>query len=398
MKRRNFIKASTFASTAMLAPAFLNADLGLPIQQNRAGKILIVLQLSGGNDGLNTIVPYKNDVYYQNRRKIAIPENKVLKVSDELGFHPALKPLQALFDEGLFTIINNVGYPNSVRSHFRSLDIWLTGSNAEEHWKTGWLGRYLDSNCQDCHSPYYAIGIGDNLSLALKGEYRTGFAMRNPRKLKQATNNQFLKNVGAIVEDQATNANLQYLYKTMVSTQTSANYLYQQSKVHKSKAEYPKTSFGKSLKQIAELITADTNTQIYYAGMGGFDTHANQEYAHNRLLKDYAESVTALIKDLKFNGLLKDTLILTFSEFGRRVKQNGSNGTDHGTANNLFLFGGSLRKPGIYNNGPNLQNLINGDLVYEIDFRRIYATILKNWLNADPHQVLGRNFKVLPLF
>ena len=186
-----------------------------------------------------------------------------------------------------------------------------------------------------------------------------------------------------------------YLYKTMIQTQSSAKYLFEKSQTANSKITYPSNPFAKDLKMIAELITADTGTKVYYTSLGGFDTHASQKNKQNRLLKGYAESMAAFVKDLKSNDLLKDTLIMTFSEFGRRVKQNASGGTDHGTANNLFLVGGDLKKAGVFNEGPNLNDLDNGDLKYTIDFRNIYADILENWLDTESNLVLKKEFNGL---
>ena len=396
MKRRNFLKNTGLASTSLYIPQFLNAFQSPFANKSRAGKILVVLQLSGGNDGLNTIVPYRNDVYYQNRPTLGIQKSEVLSISDELGLNPAMEAFRSLYDEGLVSIINSVGYPNPDRSHFRSMDIWHTASDSSEYLSSGWIGRYLDNQCVGCANPLHAIEVDDTLSLALKGGKYSGFAVSNPRKLKRQADNRFLKAIANNGNHEA-EENVAYLYKTLIDTQSSADYLFEKSKVHQSKIIYPNNAFAKDLKQIAELITADSDTQIYYAGMTGFDTHANQKNAQARLLKNYSESVAAFVKDLKSNNLLEDVLILTFSEFGRRVKQNGSNGTDHGTANNVFLMGGNLRKAGFYNVAPDLLNLDKGDLIYDIDFRAIYATVLEDWLEVEAAPILGRTFRGLQL-
>lgn len=397
MKRRNFLRASALASTASMVPAFLKAFNTNHLHSSRTGKILVVVQLSGGNDGLNTIVPYRNDIYYKNRPNLAIKKEQVLKISDDLGFNPALQSLQSLYDDGLVSIINNVGYPNPDRSHFRSMDIWHTASSSSEYLSSGWIGRYLDNACHGCDKPYHALEVDDSLSLAMKGKERSGFAMSNPMQLKNTTNNRFLQAVGQAHDHDHHEENVAYLYKTMIDTQASADYLFKQSKVYRSSVQYPQSAFGKDLKQIAELITAETDTRIYYVSLTGFDTHANQKNQQARLLKQYADGMNAFVKDLKQNKLLDDTLIMTFSEFGRRVKQNASNGTDHGTANNLYLIGGRLKQPGFYNNGPNLNQLDKGDLIYEIDFRRIYATLLDNWLETNAVPILNGSFKKLGL-
>ncbi|MBK7475187.1 MAG: DUF1501 domain-containing protein [Haliscomenobacter sp.] len=395
MRRREFLRQSGLASTALFVPAFLNQLQFGKLHQRRSGKILIAIQLSGGNDGLNTIVPYRNDLYYKFRPSLGISPEHVLKVDPNLGFNPALESLRDLYDNGLVTILNSVGYPNPDRSHFRSMDIWHSASSSQEYWNTGWLGRYLDSNCAGCASPYHAIELDDSLSLALKGAQRTGFAMSEPAQLKRTTENRFLKAIAQQHSSSEDHDHVAYLYKTMASTQSSANYLFEQSRIYASGVAYPQTPFGRDLKTVAELITADTDTKIYYVSLTGFDTHANQKVQQERLLKQYADGVNALVTDLKQNGLLQDTLILTFSEFGRRVTQNASNGTDHGTANNLFLIGGSLKKPGFFNEGPDLTTLDEEDLIYKLDFRSVYSTVLKQWLHADVPDILGSDFPAL---
>ena len=388
MKRRNFIKNSAFASTAMMVPSFLKGYPQGGLLGSRSGKVLIVIQLSGGNDGLNTVIPYGNDIYYRGRPTLAIQQSNVIKLNDELGWNPSLAPLRSVYDQGEISIINNVGYPNPDRSHFRSMDIWHTASSSSEFLSSGWIGRYLDNNCVGCDTAHHALEMDDSLSLALKGKNRSGFAVNDLNQLKKTSNNDFLKAVSQHPDHEE--ENVAYLYKTMIDTQSSANYLHERSRTHKSKVTYPQTPFSKDLKQVAELITADTDTRIYYITLGGFDTHAFQQKKQNRLLKQYAEGVAAFIKDLKQNNLFDDTLIMTFSEFGRRVQQNGSGGTDHGTANNVFLMGGDLRKKGFYNKGPNLLNLDNGDLKYEIDFRSIYANLLEDWLGSKTTGILAK--------
>lgn len=395
-KRREFIKASALASTSMLAPNFLSAFAKNSNLRSRSGKILIVVQLSGGNDGLNTVIPYENDIYYQSRPQLGISKNDVIKLNSVQGINSAMQSLQSLYDEGLLSIVNSVGYPNPDRSHFRSMDIWQTASDSDQYLHSGWLGRYLDHACGNCQEPYHALEIDDSLSLAMKGEIRNGFAMSNPQQLNRTTNNRFLK---AVVQQshEHEHEQVEYLYKTMIDSQSSAAYLFEKSKTYRSPETYPNTPFGRDLKQIAELITADTNTQVYYVSLTGFDTHANQKNIQERLLQQYADGMRALVSDLKKNNLLKDTLIMTFSEFGRRVQQNASNGTDHGTANNLFLIGEQLHKPGFFNQAPDLSNLDNGDLIYQVDFRNIYATILDKWLESSAPQILGKKFETMNL-
>ena len=391
MDRRTFLQRSALASASWLAPRFLQ-DLG-HASSEKQGKILIVVQLSGGNDGLNTIIPYRNDLYYQNRPSLGIRKEELLAVDTELGLHPSLQPLRALYDEGAVSILNNVGYPNPDRSHFRSMDIWHTASDSDTYLSTGWLGRYLDNFCRDC-APHLAVEVDDSLSLAMKGDIRNGFAVSNPDRMHKAIHQPFLEAIAGQTP-KPDPGNLPFLYKTLVETQTSTDYLVEKNRSRRSVAHYPSHPFGKDLKQIAELIANGSETRIYYVSLGSFDTHANQARQQARLLEQYANSMKALIEDLRHHGLFRDTLILTFSEFGRRVKQNASGGTDHGTANNTFLISGALQKPGFFNEGPDLGKLDQGDLVHQIDFRQIYAMILDQWLDVDSTTILGRKFDAL---
>ncbi len=386
MKRRDFLKHTGLASTTLMVPSFVQAYAGSN-SAARLGKTLIVVQLSGGNDGLNTIVPYRNDLYYNNRPTLGLKKEELLRADDEMGFNPSLKGLKSLYDDGRLCIINSVGYPNPDRSHFRSMDIWHTGSGSDQYWSSGWLGRYLDSDCSGCETPYQAIEVDDSLSLAMKGRQRNGFAVSKPQQLRRVANNPFLRHIGQHHHDHD-EENVAYLYKTMVDTQSSANYLYQKWKTYDSTVDYPNSSFARDLKCIAALMTAETDTRVYYVSLGGFDTHASQKGKQNRLLKTYSEGMSAFVKDLRQHRLLDQAMILTFSEFGRRVKQNASGGTDHGTANNVFLIGDNLPKQGFYNAPPNLADLDRGDLKYQVDFRSIYASLLDNWLGADAGAVL----------
>ena len=397
MKRREFLTRSAFtAAGSLLVPQFLRA-FNTQAQPAKNAKKLVVVQLSGGNDGLNTVVPFRNDIYYRERPSIAIAADKVLKINDEIGFNPALEKLKTLYDNGLVTVVNNVGYPNPDRSHFRSMDIWQTGSGSEQYLSSGWIGRYLDAHCagKAC-SPHAALEIDDTLSLVLQGQKTNGLALQNPEKLFRQTQSDLVQ---ALAKNQPADdhENVAYLYKTLAETVSSADYVYSKSKVYKSRLLYPSTELGKSLKTIAELIISGVDTSVYYVSLSGFDTHIRQNNQQDRLLRQYAEAMSVFVEDLKANGQLDDTLVMTFSEFGRRVKQNASNGTDHGTANNLFLIGGPSRSRSVFNEAPDLVNLDNGDLKFQVDFRQIYATLLDNWLKTSSQAVLGQQFSTLAL-
>ncbi|MFZ2905141.1 MAG: DUF1501 domain-containing protein [Cyclobacteriaceae bacterium] len=394
--RRTFLKQSALATAGtMLLPNFLKAlESNTRIQAN-AQKILVVIQLSGGNDGLNTVVPYGNDLYYQLRPQLALASDKILKASDTLGFHPALTKLNELYDQGYLAVINNVGYPNPDRSHFRSMDIWQTASDATEYLHTGWIGRYLDSSCNDCNVAHQAIEIDDTLSLALKGESIKGLAVKNPKKLYDILHNQFFQKVSQNIPQASADPTLHYLYKTLAETTSSADYIYDKSKVYRTSVTYPNHEFAGQLKTVAELITSGIETKVYYVSLSGFDTHVRQQPVHERLLAQYAESVYAFISDLEKVNRFQDVMIMTFSEFGRRVAQNASNGTDHGTANNLFIMGKNLKQKGFINETPDLSKLDDGDLIHQIDFRSVYATLLSKWLTSNDSAILNGSFKVL---
>jgi uncharacterized protein (DUF1501 family) len=399
MKRRQFLTNSILASAgSLLIPNFLKA---LELQSANVltnHKKLIIIQLSGGNDGLNTVVPYRNDIYYKLRPDIAIEKTKILTLNDELGLNPVMIGLKNLYDDGMLSIISNVGYPNPDRSHFRSMDIWQTASSANEYLSTGWLGRYLDAQCTQTQClPHYAIEVDDTLSLAMKGERSKALAVQDAKKLFQATRPAFLKTMQPQISETHTQGhdNISYLYKTLAETVSSAEYLYDTSKIQKTKATYATGEFGRRMKTIAELILSGVQTQIFYVSLSGFDTHIRQNDKQEKLLEEYAISVAALIQDLKANSLLDNVLVMTFSEFGRRVAQNGSNGTDHGTANQVFLMGNKLKKKGFYNAAPDLTDLDEGDLRFTIDFRNIYADVLKNWLEINPNLILGQSFEGL---
>ena len=388
--RRSFIKKSAYLSVGtLMVPQLIQAYN--PIE--KTGKRLVVIQLSGGNDGLNTIVPYRNDLYYQLRPEIAIAKNIVLKGNDDLGFNPVMKGVKSMYDDGDLAVINSVGYPNPDRSHFRSMDIWHTASGSNEYLSHGWLGKHFDQQCDDC-KPYQAIEVDDSLSLAMKGKNYKAMSTTNPYQLYMTTRDKQIQRIGQHAHS-ASHTNLDYLYKTMAQTVDAAAYIRNKSKGQQSGVSYPNTPLGKHLKLTAQLINGGASTEVYYLSMGGFDTHFNQVARQKQLLKQYSEATSAFVKDMKMSGNWNDTLMLTFSEFGRRVAENGSKGTDHGTANNLLLMGGDLKKPGFYNEAPNLTDLDNGDLKFQVDFRSVYSTVLKNWLQSDPKAIIGTNHPVL---
>ena len=401
IKRKEFIQIGSLATASMLLPKFLKAFEGqtmVPL----GNKVVVILQLSGGNDGLNTVIPVRNDLYYKARPRLGIAKDKALLLTDEVGLNPALTAFKDLYDDGSLSIINSVGYPNPDRSHFRSMDIWHTASQSSEYWNNGWVGRYLDAQCKGCDKPTQAIEIDDILSLALKGNNIKGIAVKDPRRLYGTANEKFFKEVMKNHKparpaggDEAGEQSADYLYKTMAETLSSADYIFQQSKMHPTKAEYPKTDLGNSMKTIASLIFSEINTKVYYVSLGSFDTHINQEGQQQRLFTEMNDAVKSFVKDLKANSRFDDVMLFTFSEFGRRVAQNASNGTDHGTANNMFLISGGLKQKGLINPLPDLADLDEGDLKYKVDFKNVYATVLNKWLKANDKEILAKQYEYL---
>ena len=388
-KRKEFLQLGALASASVMMPKFLKA-FETPSVVPPGNKVVVVLQLNGGNDGLNTVIPIRNDIYFKSRPKLAIAKDAALAITSEVGLHPALDSFKNLFDDGSLSILNNVGYPNPDRSHFRSMDIWQTASHSHEYLHTGWLGRYLDNQCVGCDKPTQALEIDDMLSLAMKGELQKGLAFRDPRKLYSSSNEKYYKEI--VDASHQHEEPVAYLYKTMRDTLHSADYIFEQSKLHPSKHTYPATQLGKNLKTIASLILSDINTRVYYVSLGSFDTHINQAGQQQRLFTEMNNAIRSFTDDLKANGRFEDVLLMTFSEFGRRVAQNASNGTDHGTANNMFLVSGGLKQKGILNEMPNLSDLENGDLKHSIDFKQVYATILNKWLGSKDEEILGAKY------
>jgi uncharacterized protein (DUF1501 family) len=395
IKRRQFIQVGSLATASFLVPKFLKAFEGSAMVPG-GNKVVVILQLSGGNDGLNTVIPIRNDIYYRSRPRLGILKDKALSLTDEVGLHPALTSFRQAYDDGALGILNNVGYPNPDRSHFRSMDIWQTGSQSNEYLNSGWIGRYLDAQCSGCDKPTQALEIDDMLSLALKGDNIKGLALKDPKRLYGISNEKYFKEISKQHSaDHHDEQPVDYLYKTMAETLSSADYIFQQSKLHPSKTEYPTTEVGNSFKSIASLIFSDINTKVYYVSLGSFDTHINQENQQQRLFKEMNDAVSSFIKDLKANNRFNDVLLFSFSEFGRRVAQNASGGTDHGTANNMFFLSGGLKEKGVLNAPPDLNDLEEGDLKYKIDFKNVYATVLKNWLGADAEKILGNKYSQL---
>ena len=387
IKRKRFLQIGSLATASLMMPKFLKA-FEKPTMVPPGNKVVVVIQFNGGNDGLNTVIPIRNDIYYRERPRLGITKENAVPLTDEVGLNPALTAFKDLYADGSLGILNNVGYPNPDRSHFRSMDIWQTSSSSNEYCNTGWIGRYLDAQCIGCDKPTQAVEIDDILSLALKGENNNGLAFKDPRKLYSISNEKYFKDIATNHHEGDETAD--YLYKTMSGTLSSADYIFQHSKLHPTTEIYPLTGLGKDLKTIVSLILSDINTKVYYVSLGSFDTHVNQQEQQKKLFTELNDAVKAFTGDLKKNNRFQDVLMMTFSEFGRRVSQNASGGTDHGTANNMFFISGGLKEKGILNAMPNLADLNEGDLKHTVDFKNVYATVLNKWLGANDSLILGK--------
>jgi uncharacterized protein (DUF1501 family) len=362
----------------------------------KEGRILVVLQLSGGCDGLNVVVPTRNDVYYASRPTLGLQRESTLRLTDENGLHPALTGLKELYDEGMLGIFGQVGYPNPDRSHFRSMDIWQSASNTEDFWTSGWLGRYLDNECKGYDDLIKGIEMDDTLSLAMQGEKFGGIGLSSPGRFFQNANSPLLHDLA-----EATNVHTQtddardYMYKTLVGVQSSIDHIQKDFRINASQVSYPKSALSARLQTVARLINSGMPTRVYYASHATYDTHVLQLEKQGNQLADLNGAVSAFWKDLKASNRQKDVLMLVFSEFGRRVKENLGKGTDHGTANNVFVISGGLAKQGLLTPQPDLKNLVDGDLVMQTDYRRIYATVLNKWLEADDQEIMKKKWDLL---
>lgn len=392
--RRRFLSVGALTATV---PGFLSeTGRALAADKSLANKqrVLIVVQLAGGNDGLNTLIPFRDDMYYKARPKIGIARNKSLKLTDEYALHPEACELRKLFDDGLLGIVTNVGYPNPNRSHFRATEIWETGM-PEKAELTGWVGRYFDNECRGIASPMLGLQFGDKPAMTFTHPKSRAVSLTNPSLFHwDDVTSKAMERLNRV--SMTDNAQLDFLQRVSNDTLSLSRKIQDAIKGTKTAAEYAPFNFSQSLKVVAQMIAAEVPTQVYYVSLSGFDTHTTQIGRHAGLLQELSEGLGSLIADLKALGHLDRTLVMTFSEFGRRVAENEQQGTDHGTANIMFLAGGKV-KAGIHGSLPDLANLDEGDLKFQTDFRAVYAAVLKDWFAADASKVLGAEFKPLPI-
>jgi uncharacterized protein (DUF1501 family) len=383
------------------------------------GNILVVLQLAGGNDGLNTVIPVGNDEYLKARPKIAIRDKAALLLDSKTGLHPALAGLSAAYQDGHLAVVQAVGYPNPNRSHFRSTEIWATATDENLSSTTGWIGRYFDNACQGCDA---AVGI------ALAGQTPQAFSAMVPKgvlyqgggwgggKKKKKEAGLMLEADGSMVmeddegdgpaggsigeiggpSNKGKMSSLDFLERTDMDAKVSQQEIAKASARAKNAAPYPGSRLGQNFAAVARLIAGGMPTRVYYLSQGGYDTHIDQAGAHERLLREMGDAVAAFLADLKAQGNLDRVSLMTFSEFGRRLKENASGGTDHGAAAPLFLAGGAVHA-GLHGKMPSLakKDLNDGDVKFNVDFRSVYATVLEKHLGVKSDSILGRNFPLL---
>lgn len=419
--RREFLTGGlTFLSAATTMPLFLGRTVSVLAADeptSRPGKrddqrILVVVQLAGGNDGLNTIVPVEMDAYYRARPRIAIQKKDALKLEKGVALHPAAKGLKELFDDGRLAIVQGVGYPNPNRSHFTSMDIWHTADpNLRIH--DGWLGRYFDSCCKGDDpepEPIQGVALMGEAPVAMQGGRFSPLAFQNPdaltwraggRDAKAAAAFRKLNNIDGDLPD-SPHALGDFLQRAALKAQVGADQIRsaaggQNLGGRRERLGRRGDELARSLQLVAKMIAADMPTRIYYVSMGGFDTHTGQEGRHRQLMEQLGEGLKGFVDTLAEDKLLDRVLVMSFSEFGRRVQENASGGTDHGEAAPMFLIGSQLR-PGVHEQHPSLDNLHRGDLSFGCDFRRVYASVLRDWLKTKPDKVLKGSYQPLPLF
>jgi uncharacterized protein (DUF1501 family) len=409
--RRDFLcRLGLFATGGMLmlnstpVHALQSSSLFRKLARLETNRVLVLIQLNGGNDGLNTFVPYRNDDYHRARPTIGIRENDVIRLTDTMGMHPALDPLQSLWGDGKMGIVQNVGYPDPILSHFSSSDVWLTSSDSDNIKTSGWLGRYLDGDYIEDELMHQndtplAVNIGGSSSLLFRGpDNNTAVTFTSVDALQRITEqgqvystsdlpDTAFGNEMRFVRNQINNA---FRYSDAIRT------AYDKSS---NEVEYETQHISNSLRVVSRLIKGGLGSKIYMVSLDGFDTHTDQVSSHHNLLEMLGDAIRSFYDDLSSGGQSEEVLMMTFSEFGRRVEQNGQ-GTDHGTAAPVMFFGDQIA-PGFSGTDPRLSRDDldeTGNLVYEYDFRSVYTTILTDWFGLSEEEtaeVIGREYEKL---
>lgn len=404
LSRRQFIASSgSLISTASFVPTMV-CRAAQAAQASRDDRVLVVIQLDGGNDGLNTVVPYADEAYARARPKLHVAAKDVHKLTDSLGLHPRMRAAKELFDDGLLSIVEGIGYPNPDRSHFKSMRIWQTASfDDAAHDAYGWLGRALDREAaHESLGEPSAVFVGEEqVPVALWGRRSAAASLS---RIDDFT----LSRKAAAVDwprdaksnDAAHDSSLlQFVTRQVVRAHAAAGRLERQptSPGRTAGTSYPDTALANRLRLASQLLASGSAARVFYTVQGGYDTHAAQTNTHGRLLFEFSQALKAFLDDLAQSELGDRVVVLAFSEFGRRAQENGSLGTDHGAAGPVFLAGKTVR-PGTFGQVPRLDDLDeSGDLKSSLDFRQVYATLLENWLRVPSQETLGGRFETLPL-
>jgi uncharacterized protein (DUF1501 family) len=368
------------------------------------GKILVLVQLSGGNDGLNTVIPVEDDIYFQKRPNIALKKADVLRLNPQTGLHPSMGSLKRLFDDSKVSLVQNVGYASPNRSHFRSTDIWLSATDANVVNNEGWAGKYLSQVYPEypikLPAQPLAIQLGSVESMLLQTDLGSmGTVFEDPNTFFQLVNGSTSDNDP--VPNTLAGDELRFMKQIAAASIQYSGIIKQKADLGKNTYTYPNTNLGRQLAIVAKLISGGAETPVYLTNIGGFDTHAAQLNQHANLLKTVSEAVATFQLDLEKQGIANNVTLMTFSEFGRRLNENGTTGTDHGTAAPLFVVGSTVRG-GIIGSNPSLTDLdASGDIKFKHDYRQIYGTILQDHLGVNDtnvKQILGRNFDKLPIY
>lgn len=396
LTRRELLKQSALLSLAPCVPAFLTRA-ARAAEPQRDRRVLVVIQLDGGNDGLNTVVPFRDENYARLRPKLAIKPEQLIKLSDDVALHPSLKSAGKLFEDKRLSIVQGVGYPNPNRSHFRSMAIWHAARLEEsDHGQYGWLGRCLDQRVAPETSPDAVYAGAGAVPVALWGRRSTTAAISSLDDLSLAVPAEMLR--AAATEPVGASDLAQLVARANDEAFTTAERLTAVTREpQKAAGGYGDSRLAQQLKVISALLKADSPARVFYASQSGYDTHAVQLNEHAQLLRTLAAALKGFLDDMAASGLSDRVLVLAFSEFGRRAAENDSAGTDHGAAGPVFLAGDGVAG-GIIGPTPNLGDLVEGDVRMAVDFRQVYATVLDGWLDVRPADVLAGEFAPLPLW
>ena len=364
-------------------------------------RVLVVINLQGGNDGLNSVVPFADPAYYRFRPTIGIAPNDVLRIDAAVGLNPALAPLKALYDRGMVAVVQGAGYPNPDHSHFRSTEIWQTAV-PETYASTGWLGRYLDGSDLPENNLFNAVALAPvlpELLATLRIDVPAIDTLRNYGLLSDRDRGERAAFAGVTSDTRMpfTSPYLATVAEIEDHAERGAAELPQLVRGYTTSANYPATPLGRSLALAAQIIGSKLGTRVLYVQHGSFDTHVSQKPVQDRLLRELGDGLAAFYTDLAAHGNDKRTLTMTFSEFGRRVAENANRGTDHGEAAPMFVIGGNVRG-GLYGSHPTLDRLDNGDATFTVDFRSVYATLIEKWFDRPVQGVISGTFATLPLF